>query len=256
MGFAFCLRSSVPVPQSNVSHLFDLTLCLCRYEPRYYLFPVFEIVRRVFLSAVLALFLSGSVTQILLGAFGALLSWVVYSYTGAFINDDDDLVSTVAALQLVLIYVSALAIYAADFADQTAYTRGSFLGGLLVVFFFASFLVAAYVTLLDVFSYKGLLDAYNSVLAGGWNSKPEAQASPSISGTSEELKAQNDEENGFSSPSSPSGAPEEAGTLEEKVPEEKIPDDDDDDDDGAVSEDVPTVTHPRDTEMIELPKRA
>jgi len=122
------------------------------YEPRYYLFPVFELVRRLFLSSVLAVFYPGSMQQVVVGLLGAMLSYVVYSYCDAYISNDDDVVAAVAQGQLVLIYFAALAIYTSDVADQKrgVFSNAAF-GLLLVLLFLASFIVGAYVTLLEFF---------------------------------------------------------------------------------------------------------
>ena len=44
------------------------------YEPRCYLFPVFEIVRRLFLSSVLTVLFPGSAQQVVIGLLGAMNS--------------------------------------------------------------------------------------------------------------------------------------------------------------------------------------
>jgi len=134
------------------------------YEPRCYLFPVFELARRLFLSSVLAAFYPGSMQQAVVGLLGAMLSYVVYSHYEAFIEDDDDVVATVAQGQLVLIYFAALAVYTSDVGDEK---RGFFSSGLfgavLILVFFASFIVAVYVTLLEVFGYSSLQRGYRDV---------------------------------------------------------------------------------------------
>lgn len=56
--------------------------------------------------------------QVVIGLLGAMFSYFVYSLFDAYINDDDDVVSSAASVQLVLIYFSALAVYTADVADQ------------------------------------------------------------------------------------------------------------------------------------------
>lgn len=41
------------------------------YEPRCYLFPIFEVARRLFLSSALAVFYPGSMQQLVVGLLGA-----------------------------------------------------------------------------------------------------------------------------------------------------------------------------------------
>jgi len=67
------------------------------YEPRCYLFPVFELARRLFLSSILAVFFPGSVQQLVVGLLGAMLSYLVYSHYDAFLEDDDDFVERALA---------------------------------------------------------------------------------------------------------------------------------------------------------------
>lgn len=83
------------------------------------MFPVFELVRRVFLSAVLTMLLPGTLSQVAvrrccilfdftqIGLLGALISHRVFTYYSPYIEDTDDVVSEVAQTQLVLIYFSA-----------------------------------------------------------------------------------------------------------------------------------------------------
>ena len=164
-----CSKSTrVPVSKSKISRR-ELTLCfLRRYEPRCYLFPVFELARRLFLSSVLAVFYPGSTRQVIIGLLGAMLSCIVYFYYEAFTEDDDDVVSAVAQVQLVLVYFAALAIYAADGQDEKeAAFSGVAFGVVLLLIFFASFVVAAYVTLLEIFGYSSLRSVYAGLFTRG-----------------------------------------------------------------------------------------
>ena len=129
------------------------------YKCRSYLFPIFELARRLVLSSVLAIFYPGSMQQVVVGLLGAMLSYVIYSYMEAFIEEDDDIVSKVAQGELVLIYFAALAVYISDTADQKREVfQGDLFGLLLVAVFFASFFVAIYLILLDLFGYAALLN--------------------------------------------------------------------------------------------------
>ena len=56
------------------SNIIGLKFFFEEYEPRCYLFPVFEIVRRLFLSSVLAVFYPGSAQQVAVGLLGAMNS--------------------------------------------------------------------------------------------------------------------------------------------------------------------------------------
>ena len=134
------------------------------YEPRCYLFPVFELGRRLFLSSVLAVFYPGSMQQVVVGLLGAMFSYVVYSYHQGYIEDDDDVVAIVAQGQLVLIYFAALAVYTSDVSDtKRAVFGGLGFGVVLVVIFLSSFVVAVYAILLDVFGDARLRHTYHTV---------------------------------------------------------------------------------------------
>ena len=127
------------------------------YECKSYLFPIFEIVRRLFLTSVLASFYPGSMQQVVVGVLGAMLSYVIYSQKRPFIEDDDNVVAAVAEGELVLIYFAALAAYTSEVSDQKrgVFTSAIF-GAALTFIFFASFFVAVYVILLDVFGYSSV----------------------------------------------------------------------------------------------------
>ena len=110
-------------------------------------------------------------------------SCIVYSHYEAFIEDDDDVVSAVAQVQLVLVYFAALAIYAADGQDEkNAFFSGAAFGVVLLLIFFASFVVATYVTLLETFGYENLRSVYASLCK--WKSRSVPNAATGQSGGS------------------------------------------------------------------------
>ena len=113
-----------------------------------------------------------------------MLSYVFYSYHQAFLEDDDDVVAVVSGGQLVLLYFAALAVYTSDVSDQkqAAFTGVGF-GAVLVVIFFASFLVAAYVTVLDVVGYSSLRKFWS---AQGSSSAPVHVVEPATSSFEED----------------------------------------------------------------------
>ena len=114
------------------------------YEPRCYLFSVFECFRRVALTGGLTVFAFGGATQAAMGLLISLVSYKVYAVAAPFIEDDDDLVSEVAQLELVFVFFSTLMLVVADTAEgETSHARAifsAFLGlafalGLAVVVF-------------------------------------------------------------------------------------------------------------------------
>ena len=110
--------------------------------------------------------------QVVVGLLGSMVSFLVYSSTEAYIEDDDDFVSSVAQGQVVFTYFAALAVYTSDVSDQKRdiFSSTSF-GVVLIIIFFASFIVAVWVILLDVFGYSSLLDVYNEVIKRCYNVK-------------------------------------------------------------------------------------
>ena len=132
------------------------------YSPRQYMFPIFELGRRLFLTSVLAVFFPGSMHQVVVGLLGAMLSFVIYVYCEAYIENDDNIVAAVGQGELVLIYFAAWAIYTSDETDQQRDTySGVKFDALLVIVFFASFVVAIYAILLEVIGYSNLLYLYD-----------------------------------------------------------------------------------------------
>ncbi|KAH8043513.1 dynein light chain binding protein [Aureococcus anophagefferens] len=114
------------------------------YEPRCYLFSVFECFRRASPPLGADVFAFGGATQAAMGLLISLVSYKVYAVAAPFIEDDDDLVSEVAQLELVFVFFSALMLVVADTAEgETSHARAifsAFLGlafalGLAVVVF-------------------------------------------------------------------------------------------------------------------------
>ncbi|KAJ8605816.1 hypothetical protein CTAYLR_000574, partial [Chrysophaeum taylorii] len=125
------------------------------YQPRVWAFPVFELVRRVFLSAVLAMFYPGSTSQVAVGALGAFVSHRVFLHYQPYISDEDNLVSELAQTQLVIIYFAALVVYA---SNETRQKEGVFasntFGALLVIVYFSSFALAVWIVLLQLYGVE------------------------------------------------------------------------------------------------------
>uniref|UniRef100_A0A7S3K1T8 Tyrosine-protein kinase ephrin type A/B receptor-like domain-containing protein n=1 Tax=Aureoumbra lagunensis TaxID=44058 RepID=A0A7S3K1T8_9STRA len=118
------------------------------YEPRCYLFPVFELARRIFLTSILAVFYPGSMQQIAIGMLGALLSMAVYLYYEAYIDDHDDCVAAVAQWQVTFTYFASFTAFAAAEADQKqGFFSTTGFGVFLLLVLFSSFLTAVYLIL-------------------------------------------------------------------------------------------------------------
>lgn len=143
---------------SSLAFLFE------EYEPRCYLFPVFELVRRIFLSSVVAVFFAGSMMQVAVAMLAAMVSFAVYTYYEAYIEDDDDVVSAVAQGQVVLTYFSAIVVYMADATDQQQRAfSGTAFGVFLAFVFCSSFLAALIVIVLDALGNEGVRESVSHV---------------------------------------------------------------------------------------------
>lgn len=70
-----------------------LELLFAEYEPRCYLFVVFDCLRRIFLTSILALFNEAEVSQIGLAIFGSFLSYRVFSFYAPYVDDEVSLVA-------------------------------------------------------------------------------------------------------------------------------------------------------------------
>jgi len=160
------------------------------YEPRCYLFPIFEILRRLFLSSVLLVFYPGSMEQVVVGLFGAIVSALVFIFAEAFIESDDNVVAVVSEFELVLVYFGAVVIFTSENTSEQQ-QRGTYsgygFGIVLVVVIFAGIDSATCLILLDVFGCTSLHEAATNVLVSLPSASPidsRAAAGP----TSEETK--------------------------------------------------------------------
>lgn len=127
------------------------------YEPRCYMFPVFEILRRIFLTAMLMAFYPGSMTQVVVGMLASMISFTVYNHYEPYIEDDDDVVSAVAQTQLILVYFAAFVVYASENMDskEGVFSSDAF-GVFLILLFLASFVVAISTIFLELWGYTAL----------------------------------------------------------------------------------------------------
>ena len=103
------------------------------YEPRCYLFSVFECLRRIAMTGGLTIFADGGALQIAAGLFVAIVSHRVYSAYEPYISDDDDVLSEVAQTQLVIIFFYAMMAYATEnLEEKDGVFSGEIFGFLLV----------------------------------------------------------------------------------------------------------------------------
>ncbi|KAJ8614287.1 hypothetical protein CTAYLR_001173 [Chrysophaeum taylorii] len=122
------------------------------YEPRCWWFPVYEALRRVFMTGVLTMFFPGSLSQVAMGLVFALVSHRVFSEYEPYIEDDDDLISEVAQTQLIIVYFAGMVIYTSTVAEKKeALFQSNVFGIFLILVFTASFSLAAYIVIVDSF---------------------------------------------------------------------------------------------------------
>ncbi|KAJ8600066.1 hypothetical protein CTAYLR_001869 [Chrysophaeum taylorii] len=148
--------------RESIRELEDIQFLWEEYEPRCIYFPVFESARRIFLTGVLAMFGTGSSSQLALGLFGTLFSYKIFALYQPYVEDDDDVVSEVAQMQLVIIFFAALIIYVSDNLEEREgiFSSNTF-GVILVILFLGAFVVAIYFTLINIFGYTLMNDAYD-----------------------------------------------------------------------------------------------
>ena len=88
------------------------------YEPRCWWFAVVELIRRLYLTGLLAFFGSDeeptTTTQTSLGLLGAFVYFVVISHFDPYLAQSDDKLAKVAAIQVVLTFFGATMLQARD----------------------------------------------------------------------------------------------------------------------------------------------
>ncbi len=88
------------------------------YEPRTYLFIVFECVRRLALTGMLIFIFPGSASQIVVGLFVAVFSQLIIAAAGPYHEDQDDTLATVGQFQIVLVFISSFVLLVKDIPQQ------------------------------------------------------------------------------------------------------------------------------------------
>ncbi|KAH8062471.1 hypothetical protein JL722_3389 [Aureococcus anophagefferens] len=155
------------------------------YEPRCYLFSVFECVRRIALTGGLTIFSDGGALQIAMGLLIAMLSHRVYSAYEPYIEDDDDTLSEVAQTQLVFIFFGSLLLYIEANTDGERGYANDLFGGVLMMVMSAGLLTAFYYVLIDALGRERLEAQQNKIrqraasAAGGARDRLQRVASSS-----------------------------------------------------------------------------
>jgi hypothetical protein len=112
---------------STIAHLEFL---FAEYEPRCYLFIIFECVRRLMLTGLLIFIYAGSLTQIIVGQFIAVISMRILSMANPYIEDIDDSLANMGQLQIVLVFIASLVLFAKDMPEQEGAPGNIFKGPL------------------------------------------------------------------------------------------------------------------------------
>ena len=123
------------------------------FKPNCFMFMVYEVSRRIFLTGCLAMFLPDSISQIAIGLLGSLMSYRVFSHYTPYVERDEEVVSEVAQTQLVLVFFYALMVFATDNLDEhDSVWSGKVFASLLVVLFASTLLIAIWLVIVFNFS--------------------------------------------------------------------------------------------------------
>ena len=165
----------------SIAHLAFL---FAEYEPRCYLFIVYEILRRIFLTGVLSMFRAGTISQIAIGLLATIVSHRVFTFYEPYVEDDDDLVSEVAQTQLVLVFFYALMVFAMAHIGQRdpAFASDAFTY-ILIVLMFSTIAAALAMIVLGQLGKQDRRDLFESLSKSvsssfGAVAAPEAAAPP------------------------------------------------------------------------------
>ena len=116
--------------RSGDESIAHLEFLFAEYEPRCYLFIIFECVRRLMLTGLLIFIYAGSHTQITVGLFLAVISMRILSMANPYVEDIDDSLANMGQLQIVLVFIASLVLHAKDMPEQEGAPGNIFKGPL------------------------------------------------------------------------------------------------------------------------------
>ena len=149
--------------RSGDASIEHLEFLFAEYEPRCYLFVVFECLRRLMLTGLLIFIYAGSLTQITVGLLLAYLSYAVMSSYSPYIEDVDDRLADVGQSQIVLVFIASLVLFARDMPEQEGAPGNLFRGPLfafvMVMVGLMTLLATAYMLLVEYFDITSPEDA-------------------------------------------------------------------------------------------------
>ena len=133
------------------------------YEPRCWWFAVVELIRRLYLTGLLAFFGSDeeptSMTQTSMGLLGAIIYFIVLAHFNPYYDSADELLSKVAAVQVVLTFFGATVLQAKDNSkdseagDPNGVYAGPVFAGVCVSVGLVTLVFALYLFLSEVKTY-------------------------------------------------------------------------------------------------------
>ena len=131
------------------------------YEPRAYLFIVFECVRRLALTGMLIFVFPGSPSQIVVGLFVAVFSQGIISAASPYVESSDDNLATVGQFQIVLVFISSFVLIVKDMPEQRRdgagdLWKGPGFAGFMVLIGLMTLLMTAYTLIVDSALIQGI----------------------------------------------------------------------------------------------------
>ena len=131
------------------------------YEPRAYLFIVFECVRRLALTGMLIFIFPGSPSQIVVGLFVAVFSQGIISAVSPYVESSDDNLATVGQFQIVLVFISSFVLIVKDMPEQRRdgagdLWKGPGFAGFMVLIGLMTLLMTAYTLIVDSALIQGI----------------------------------------------------------------------------------------------------
>jgi hypothetical protein len=123
------------------------------YEPRSYLFIVFECLRRLALTGMLIFIFPGSASQIVVGLFVVVFSQGIITAASPYIEDSDDSLATVGQFQIVLVFIASFVLLVKDMPEQEGGAgdlwRGPGFAAFMVLIGTLTLLMTAYTLIVD-----------------------------------------------------------------------------------------------------------
>ena len=107
-----------------------LSFLFGEFEPRCYLFVVYECVRRLALTGLLIFVYNGSATQVVVGLFIAVISKHIMMHFNPYIEDSDDWLANQGQLQIVLLFLASLVLFVKTMPEQEGAPGNLFRGPL------------------------------------------------------------------------------------------------------------------------------